>query len=125
MKFTTLLFFLCFATYTQSQTDCAKFKTGTFVLPDDVISKRYLIKRTKTKQKEEDMLTGEKFTFEVRWLDSCTYALRPLKGNKDMLEYFAGKILYITINSTTEDQYTFFSRFENEAGVSGTMVKIK
>lgn len=108
MKFITLLFFISCAVYVQSQTDCAKFKTGTFVLPDDVLNKSYRIKRTKTKQKEKDMQTGEKFTFEVRWLDSCTYALRPLKGNKEVFEYFAGKILYITINSTTEDQYTFF-----------------
>lgn len=58
--------------------DCSKFKTGTFKLINQ--DKETIIKRDGNSQFEYYDKATTPTTFSVKWIDDCTYTLRPSKS---------------------------------------------
>jgi len=55
--------------------NCKRIKTGTFVYGDFRLGET-IIERTETKQFEHNEKQNYKATFDVEWLDNCTYLLK-------------------------------------------------
>ena len=77
---------LCVTGYSQS--DCAKVREGKFKMTDPKSKKVCLITREGDTQTEKMEEAEEEFTFDIKWLDDCTYTLTPtastLARNKDV-----------------------------------------
>lgn len=106
-KITSILI-LCFFTcigFSQSK-DCAKFKNGTFKVTDPASKKVCIIKREGNTQTERLEESAEEYSFDLIWIDDCTYTLTPtsstLVRNKDVKEI--GTML-VKITKTKEDSY--------------------
>lgn len=60
-----------------AQTNCAQFKEGKFKVTDAKTKKVCLITREGDTQTEKLEEAEEAFTFDIKWLDDCTYTLTP------------------------------------------------
>lgn len=84
--------------------DCKKFKNGTFKLVDKTTGTTYIIKRKGTIQTEEIEGAESKYSFQVDWIDDCSYMLKAteetLKRNADF-KY----LIKVEIVETKEKSY--------------------
>ena len=67
--------------------DCKLIHEGTFRLVDSLAGTT-IIKRTKDFQIEENSNMGVKMIFDIKWIDDCTYELRPkevVKGDPALM----------------------------------------
>ena len=87
MKKTALfcLLLLAFNGYSQN---CAKYREGKFKVTDPKSKKVCIITREGETQTEKMEEAEEAYTFDIKWLDDCTYTLTPtastLARNKDV-----------------------------------------
>jgi len=87
-----------FIGYSQNK-DCTRFKEGTFKVTDPASKKVCIIKRDGTTQTERLEESAEEYSFDLAWIDDCTYTLTPtaatLARNKDV-----GSIGIMTVKIT-------------------------
>lgn len=69
--------FLILAAVSYSQTDCSKFRSGTFKFTDPDSKKVCIINRDGDTQTERVENSDEVYEFSVTWTDSCTYTISP------------------------------------------------
>jgi hypothetical protein len=71
-----------------SQVNCANVREGKFKMIDPKSKKVCLITREGDTQTEKMEEAEEEYTFDIKWLDDCTYTLTPtastLARNKDV-----------------------------------------
>lgn len=86
-----IIYLLCMLAlgYTSfAQSKCAQFREGKFKVTDPKTKKVCLITREGETQTEKLEEAEEAFTFDIKWLDDCTYTLTPtaatLARNKDV-----------------------------------------
>ncbi|MGZ8570097.1 MAG: hypothetical protein ACXWW0_11965 [Bacteroidia bacterium] len=72
-----IFIFLCTQAFSQ-EVNCKKYRTGVFSMTDKEIGTT-IITRTTNKQIEENKKLGTKRSFDVVWVDDCTYELRNKK----------------------------------------------
>lgn len=89
------------------QSDCSKFRNGTFKVTDPATKKVCIITRDGNTQTERMEDTPEIYDFNITWLDDCTYTVNPTAAtsarNKDVLK--AGTMT-VKIIKTTDTSYT-------------------
>lgn len=107
VKITLSAFMLLFTFLGYSQnTDCSKYKNGTFKLTDPKTKKVCIITRDGDKQTEKMEDAEEVYDFDIVWIDSCTYTVSPTPAtaarNKDVLK--AGTMT-VKITKTKDDSY--------------------
>lgn len=93
---------------TVTDEECNKFHTGEFV--DGTLS--YItITRDSLYQVETDTRTGKKSTYEIKWIDACTYELIFVKSEDKKMRKGAKKIgtLRISITYADEDGYRYIA----------------
>lgn len=90
-----------------SQTNCAKYKNGTFKLTDPKSQKVCIITRDGDKQTEKMEESEEAYDFDIVWLDDCTYTVSPTAAtaarNPEVLK--AGTMT-VKITKTKAKSYT-------------------
>lgn len=121
------ILFLLFFLYSCKQkvnkpTDCARFKTGTFVV--DGAEAPYSITRTADMQIEKNLETGLTYKLRIKWQNDCTYTLSFLESS-DSSQVEAPEVT-VTIVKTDGDTYHYDS-YAKEGGytVSAKMRKLK
>lgn len=111
MHLKTIIFLLVFqitasAAFSQLPT-CKSLQVGSFKIESAEFGTTY-ITRTKTAQTEINNDYGIEMIFDIRWIDSCTYELRPkklIRGPKELMG--DGKLYIISrITDITENGYT-------------------
>jgi hypothetical protein len=106
-KLTFLLFIQIITLSARSQnTTCKSLHTGTFKVYTKA-SGTTLIKRSSKIQIEKNDDLGIEMIFSVRWVNSCTYELRPLKiisGNPNLLGN-GKRVLTTKIKDITNSSY--------------------
>lgn len=117
MQKITILLLLCFACCAYSQEkDCQRFKDGTFKVIDPASKKVCIIKRDGKKQTERLEESAEEYSFDLMWIDDCTYTLTPtsstLARNKDVKKIGA---MRVKIVETKEASYVHNVTVENDA----------
>lgn len=116
--------FICPA-QTVTNAECASVHTGEFV--DGSLS--YIaITRDSMYQVETDTRTGEKSTFKVKWIDSCTYTLTFVKSDSKRMKKSSKKIgvLRITITYVDEDGYRYIAESDGmEVPIRGSVKRKK
>lgn len=85
---TYILFMLMWGFTGSAQSKCAQVREGKFKVTDPKTKKVCLITREGETQTEKLEEAEEAFTFDIKWLDDCTYTLTPtaatLARNKDV-----------------------------------------
>ena len=109
------------------KTDCQKFKNGTFEFIGKDSTVEYIIIRKGDLQKEQ--VFGEKtyYTFNVKWIDDCTYVLTMTKKTSKILSDIPSDMaITVHIISTTGDSYIQNSSSNYSKDIlKGKMRKIK
>jgi hypothetical protein len=102
-----LLFFLATNLAIFAQTpDCKPLHTGTFKLVDEKSGTTY-IKRTDKLQIEKNDILGYEVIFDIKWIDDCTYELRPkevIKGDPAIMGN-GNHVLTTTIKEISGKKY--------------------
>ena len=106
-KAATLFFFLSFNIIASAQTPgCLSVHEGTFRLTDKG-SGTTIITRTKDLQVEDNAEMGVKMTFDLVWIDDCSYELRPkevIKGDPALMGN-KGDVLKVRIQQVNKRSY--------------------
>lgn len=69
---------MCGSFYSYSQAaDCSEFKDGTFKFTDPGSKKVCIITRDGDTQTERMEDSQETYTFDLKWIDECTYTINP------------------------------------------------
>lgn len=108
----------------QIEKECMEFHKGRFVFEAND-NEVYLIKRTRKKQKELRLSSGERVITKIEWLNECSYRLTYDEyKNKDSIEMTTVPII-ITIHKV-ENETCFFksSGFDDFIVLEGSMRKI-
>jgi hypothetical protein len=108
MKYTLYIICLLVFSFTGSaQSKCAQVREGKFKVTDPKTKKVCLITREGETQTEKLEEAEEAFTFDIKWLDDCTYTLTPtaatLARNKDVKDIGT---MTVKITQVKEDSYT-------------------
>jgi len=108
MKILFLVFIsLCFNLVSPAQTlKCQSVHEGTFRIVDS-LSGTTILKRTKDLQIEENAEMGIKMIFDIKWINDCTYELRPkevVKGDPAMMGK-KGDAMTVTITEIKAHSY--------------------
>lgn len=89
-----------------AQNNCIRFKEGKFKVTDPKSKKVCFITREGDTQTEKLEEAEEAFTFDIKWLDDCTYTLTPtastLARNKNVKDIGT---MTVKIVRTKEDSY--------------------
>lgn len=89
-----------------AQSKCAQVREGKFKVTDPKTKKVCLITREGETQTEKLEEAEEAFTFDIKWLDDCTYTLTPtaatLARNKDVKDIGT---MTVKITKVKEDSY--------------------
>jgi hypothetical protein len=89
--------------------DCARFKTGVFLVKETNGRIETKITRTEDFQTEEHSPTKSKSTFRVIWLDDCTYKLKKLSTD---IKGVPIKDVTVHIVETRSDSYLIEATLE-------------
>ena len=87
-------------------TTCKSLHNGSFKIFDKESGTTY-IKRTETSQTETNKEMGYEMIFDVKWIDDCTYELRPkklIKGDPAIIRDGKG-VLTTMIKTINETNY--------------------
>lgn len=107
-KIVTLLLLICslfsFELGMAQKNNCKKFKNGTFKLVDENSGTTYIIERKGKLQIEHIKGSDQKLTFNVEWLDECTYLITPTKETLKIKPDFTYTIK-VEILETKEKSY--------------------
>lgn len=104
------LFFSLFTSCTApeselSLSECEKFRTGFFYPKGEM---EYMIERRGTEQIETDMSTGNKFFFNVIWLNACNYSLELVHSlSTDSIGLKRGDKMQIEMIAISDSSYTY------------------
>ena len=63
----------------KQQSDCDRFRTGTFKMIVEGDKNEYFVTRRENIQKEKT--GGAEFALEINWLDECSYEITPVDKN--------------------------------------------
>jgi len=92
--------------------DCAKYKTGLFHPKGE---KSYLVERRETEQIETDLITGNKFFFEVTWLNACNYSLELVHTiSKDSIPLRKDELMQVEMIALTDSSYSYRLTYEKK-----------
>lgn len=69
---------LVFTTVRGQKPTCKSLQTGLFKISSEELGTTF-IKRTKKEQLEKNDYLGYEVIFSIKWIDDCTYELRPKK----------------------------------------------
>lgn len=90
-----------------SQTNCAKFKNGTFKLTDPKSKEVCIITRDGNKQTERMEQSDDTYDFEIAWTDDCTYTVTPTPSTAQRNpEVLKSGVMTVKIIKTKKDSYT-------------------
>jgi len=85
--------------------DCEKFKTGVFHPKGE---KSYIVERKATEQIETDLITGNKFFFEVTWLNACNYSLELVHTiSRDSIPLSRDDLMQVEMISLSDSSYSY------------------
>ena len=103
----TLIILIIFTSLGHSQSkECAKFREGTFKVTDPASKKVCIIKREGDTQTERLEESAEEYSFDIAWLDDCTYTLTPTAATIARKKEVADiGIMTVKITKTNEDSY--------------------
>jgi len=108
MRLNILITFLLASlfSFSQTPTDCARFKDGKFEIKDKKLGNANITRKGKW-QIEESAESGVKIKLRVKWQDECTYTLKLKKvlENPYELDMQADQIIKVTIVETKENSY--------------------
>ncbi len=106
-KITLLLSFILSVSAFAQQSDCAKFRNGTFKVTDPASKQTCIITRDGNIQTEKMEASEEVYDFDLVWIDDCTYTVSPTPAtvarNKDVLK---GGTMTVKIIKATDNSYT-------------------
>jgi hypothetical protein len=98
---------LLLSAFGYSQTNCAKFKNGTFKLTDPKSKEVCIITRDGNKQTERMEQSDETYDFEIAWTDDCTYTVTPTPSTAQRNpEVTKSGVMTVKIIKTKKDSYT-------------------
>jgi hypothetical protein len=87
--------------------NCRDFRTGTFVYVNPENGHTTFIERDKKIQTEFDDQTQERLTFNLRWIDNCTFILSPTRKSLKVRKDWTSKTQFtLVISETNETGYT-------------------
>lgn len=123
---TLLIFILTLGLHAQSL-DCKKFRNGKF--KSTLEGRTAIIERSGSIQKEYfiNLKDSLKISFDVKWLDDCTYTLTPTKESFEKYPRLPqNALITVKITNTTPNSYTqnSTSNFINKTIVS-EVIKIQ
>lgn len=98
---------LLLSAFGYSQTNCAKFKNGTFKLTDPKSKEVCIITRDGNKQTERMEQSDDTYDFEIAWIDDCTYTVTPTPATAQRNpEVTKSGVMTVKIIKTKKDSYT-------------------
>lgn len=98
---------LLLSVFGYSQTNCAKFKNGTFKLTDPKSKEVCIITRDGNKQTERMEQSDDTYDFEIAWIDDCTYTVTPTPATAQRNpEVTKSGVMTVKIIKTKKDSYT-------------------
>ncbi|MFT6245347.1 MAG: hypothetical protein ACJA0U_000692 [Salibacteraceae bacterium] len=113
MKIAGLILYFLFLSGVSTAQDCEKYKTGKFLLIDKNYEDYRLVR---TKNMQAEIVDGKTFEFKLKWINECTYKLKPKRSNAVALP----KVwVYNQIIKTGDDYYIV------QSWVEGTDEKLK
>jgi hypothetical protein len=104
--FTFFILILCSGLHAQSL-NCLSFRNGKFKMT--INGHTSVIERSGSNQKEYfiNLKDSLKMSFNVKWLDDCTYTLTPTKESFEKYPQIPkNAVLTVQITSTTANSYT-------------------
>jgi hypothetical protein len=107
--------FFTSGSFGKKETNCAKYKNGTFIYYLKGTPKiQFIIKRQDSTQTETNLSTGDFTKLKVKWLSECIYELKFLESNLKYPDSVRkSMVLRNEILSTTNDYYVFKSQATN------------
>ena len=121
----TFCLFIAAATFGYGQfgdSECKKFRTGTFSYKEEFVS--VIIERTKKKQKELEIISGLELHYKIKWTSDCEYKLIQTWSNNAELNKRKGMVLTVRITAVGADSYQYICD-DGELITRNTIVKIK
>ena len=92
---------------------CSIFHEGKFKLVSTVSGKDYIITRTKKYQTEQEEGDAQEYVFKIKWIDDCTYELRPYKVPADFKKSWSKKdVLVVEIREVEGNKCTCYAQFK-------------
>lgn len=92
--------------------DCEKFKNGLFHPKGE---KNYIVERKGSEQIETDLETGNKFFFEVTWLNACNYSLELVHSiSSDSIALSTKDLMQIEMIELTDSSYRYRLTYEKK-----------
>lgn len=104
------------------QTDCDKFKKGTFTYKEEPFTS-VIVTRTKKKQTEHDTKSGITITYKVRWTGDCQYELIQKGSNNTEVIKYNGSIIKAKITNTFANSYEVVAEYNGQVA-TGTMERM-
>jgi hypothetical protein len=95
---------------TQTECNCANFKTGNFEFTQEINGKKMKSTFTRSEKLQIETFQGKTDTATVRWTNDCEFVLQKINP-KNMQEQ---KAISMRIISTKENAYTFDYCFVGE-----------
>lgn len=114
----------CSVSIAQTNT-CKSLQTGKFKITTEETGTTY-ITRTKDTQIEENKALGVEIVFDIKWLDDCTYELRPkklIKGDPWIMGD-GTHVLKTTIKNITDKTYVAETSSNFSEGIYNFTVEI-
>jgi hypothetical protein len=108
-KITILLFLLLCPVFMFAQTDCSKFKEGTYKVTDPASKKVSIITRKGNIQTEKMEESEEVYDFDIVWIDDCTYTVSPTPATAARLKD-VNKTGTMTVQVTKVKDSTYVQR---------------
>ena len=130
MNHTSLLslfvFFILISSCKSKESELCRFHhEGTFEMLDtstnqDII---YTITRKDGLQIERNDLNDDVATYNVKWLNDCTYSLTFKEGPAWLQGIWGARILTVQIMEPTNDQYSFRAKFSDSDQIITNSIK--
>jgi hypothetical protein len=109
---------------TRKECHCATFKNGKYLIGEETPSTDYYIVRNDSIQKEIDVKKGEINLFNIIWISDCKYILTMKEGNQQLMNFYKGKQLVITLIETYPDGYKYSAEMNGMKTIYGVMKKM-
>jgi hypothetical protein len=113
-RLTFIFLFFAGTIWAQSPADkCSIFREGKFRLISTVSGNNYIITRTKKVQTEQEEGDAEVASFKIKWVNNCTYELRPYKVSADFKKKWGKhQVLVCEITEVDGNKCTVYAKFK-------------
>jgi len=127
---TGLLFFLSAAV---PQRDCRNVRTGSYYFQPRNSTKKFLVIRTDSIQKEVEITTQDTTCWKIKWITDCDFFLEFIRRTNNTSEreksFYTSHKVMVKILTVTKDYYSFTAGLDSISSSSLTdtlwMKKIK